>query len=49
MKNINTDITNNILLPFFGDKLNDERNSYRCSTSRRGESCSTKKQPIRRV
>ena len=40
---------NNVLLPCFGEKLNDERNSYRCSSPRRGESCSIKKQSTRRI
>jgi hypothetical protein len=49
MKIINIEIINNKLLPAFGEKLNDERNSYRCSPPRRGESCGIKKQSARRV
>ena len=49
MKNINIEIISTRSLPDFGEKLNDERDSYRCSPPRRGESCCIKKQSVRRV
>ena len=49
MKNIDTKQCNIISLPYFGERLNDKRNSYRRSPPRRGEGCSIKKQSIRRV